>query len=206
MGPTCSIIYENEPAEKNSMLQKPRPFTNTFFNWNELIMSIIQGLIITAGTLFIYQYAVKTNCNEATTRSMVFVTLVSANVFLTLVNRSFYYSIFTTARYHNNLVLDIIGITLFVTSSLLLIPPFRVFFAFDRLTPKQVFSGIIIGMVSVLWFELIKWYKRSKGKANNHWFYNEPPSTKTDSRILSPCTIFSDKQDIIFTKASLPSL
>jgi Ca2+-transporting ATPase len=32
MGPTCSIIYENEPMEKNTMLQVPRPFTNTFFN------------------------------------------------------------------------------------------------------------------------------------------------------------------------------
>src|SRR5690606_18857835 len=32
MGPTCSIIYENEPMEKNTMLQKPRPFSTTFFN------------------------------------------------------------------------------------------------------------------------------------------------------------------------------
>jgi Ca2+-transporting ATPase len=58
MGPTCSIIYENEPAEKNTMLQKPRPFTTTFFNWNELVTSIIQGLMITAGVLLVYQYAV----------------------------------------------------------------------------------------------------------------------------------------------------
>jgi Ca2+-transporting ATPase len=31
MGPTCSIIYENEPMEKNMMAQPPRPFTSTFF-------------------------------------------------------------------------------------------------------------------------------------------------------------------------------
>ncbi|WP_337251597.1 cation-translocating P-type ATPase [Maribacter halichondriae] len=30
MGPTCSIIYENEPMEKNTMMQKPRPFTTNF--------------------------------------------------------------------------------------------------------------------------------------------------------------------------------
>ena len=57
MGPTCSIIYENEPMEKNTMQQKPRPFTNTFFNWKELSTSIVQGLMITAGALIIYQYA-----------------------------------------------------------------------------------------------------------------------------------------------------
>src|SRR5690606_30897018 len=31
MGPTCSIVYENEPLEKDSMLQKLRPFSSTFF-------------------------------------------------------------------------------------------------------------------------------------------------------------------------------
>src|SRR5206468_4976726 len=29
MGPTCSIIYEDEPMELNSMSLKPRPFTTT---------------------------------------------------------------------------------------------------------------------------------------------------------------------------------
>ena len=71
MGPTCSIVYENEPIEKNIMLQKPRPFTTTFFNWKELSTSIIQGLVITIGSLFIYQYAVYFKFDETTTRTMV---------------------------------------------------------------------------------------------------------------------------------------
>ena len=93
MGPTCSIVYENEPIEKNTMNQKPRPLTATFFNWRELSVSIIQGLVITIGTLFCYQYAVYQGFNEQITRTMVFVVLVTANIFLTLVNRSFYYLI-----------------------------------------------------------------------------------------------------------------
>ena len=94
MGPTCSIIYENEPMEKNTMLQKPRPFQLTFFNWNELTTSILQGLMITAGTLSAYLFAVSNGYSEMHTRSVVFVVLISANIFLTLVNRSFFYSIF----------------------------------------------------------------------------------------------------------------
>lgn len=35
MGPTCSIIYENEPMEKNTMLQKPKALTTTFFIRNQ---------------------------------------------------------------------------------------------------------------------------------------------------------------------------
>lgn len=41
------------------MLKPPRPFANTFFNFHELATSIMQGLVITAGTLIIYQYARK---------------------------------------------------------------------------------------------------------------------------------------------------
>lgn len=38
MGPTCSIIYENEPMEKDLLLQKPRPFTDTFFSeWPKVL-------------------------------------------------------------------------------------------------------------------------------------------------------------------------
>jgi Ca2+-transporting ATPase len=119
MGPTCSIIYENEPMEKNTMVQKPRPFTNTFFNLKELATSIIQGLAITAGTLFIYQYGVNNNLDENSVRTMVFIVLISANIFLTLINRSFYYSVLTTLKYKNNLVPVIIVITVLITALLL---------------------------------------------------------------------------------------
>nr|MBP6759347.1 HAD-IC family P-type ATPase [Flavobacterium sp.] len=63
MGPTCSIIYENEPIESNLMSQKPRPFTTTFFNLKEITISIVQGLVITLGLLFVYQHCVQENCN-----------------------------------------------------------------------------------------------------------------------------------------------
>lgn len=164
MGPTCSIIYENEPMEPNTMKQKPRPFTTTFFKWKELTTSIMQGLFITAGTLFAYQYAVYQGFSESITRSMVFSVLVAANVFLTLVNRSFYYSVWTTLKYKNNLVLLIIGITIAITALLLYVPPFARFFLFAPLDGLQIATCIGIGFLAVIWYELIKWQQRIKDK------------------------------------------
>jgi Ca2+-transporting ATPase len=160
MGPTCSIIYENEPMEKNTMVQKPRPFTTTFFSWKELTTSIIQGLVITFGTLFIYQYAVNQGYSEPHTRTMVFAALVTANIFLTLVNRSFYYSISATMKYKNNLVPLIIGVTILLTALLLYIKPLTKFFEFEQLNLPQLGMSIVVGFVSVVWFELVKWRKR----------------------------------------------
>ena len=160
MGPTCSIIYENEPMEARLMQQKPRSFTTTFFNIRELSTSIVQGLVITAGTMFSYQYAVAHGYDESLTRTMVFLTLTSANIFLTLVNRSFHDSILTTVRYRNNLVLLIIIITVALTALLLLAPPLRQLFEFSEISGFQVAIAILTGSVSVLWFEVVKMVAR----------------------------------------------
>jgi len=160
MGPTCSIIYENEPMERNLMLQKPRPLTTTFFNLKEITISIIQGLVITLGLLFMYQYCVQNDFTESYTRTSIFLTLIASNIFLTLENRSFYYSIFTTILYKNNLVLIIIGVTLILTSLLLFVPLFSKFFLFEMVDYKQIGLSILVGFVSVMWIEFYKLIKR----------------------------------------------
>jgi len=165
MGPTCSIIYENEPIEAGLMQQKPRPFTTTFFELHELSTSIIQGLVITAGTLSIYQFAVWNGYDEPLTRTMVFTTLISANIFLTLVNRSFYYSVFTTLRYKNNLVFLIIGITMALTALLLFLPPLCDLFEFSAINGYQLLIAVGTGCVAVVWFEAVKLVKRTGGKS-----------------------------------------
>jgi Ca2+-transporting ATPase len=162
MGPTCSIIYENEPMEKNTMSQAPKAITTTFFDWKELSMSILQGLIITLGTLFVYQYAVHFSHSEAITRTMVFTSLISSNLFLTLINRSFYESIFTTLRYKNKLVLYIITITIISAYILLFVKPINAFFEFEILKFSQLILSIGIGFISVVWFEIVKWLKRKR--------------------------------------------
>jgi Ca2+-transporting ATPase len=165
MGPTCSIIYENEPLEKNAMFQKPKALATTFFNWKELSTSIIQGLIITAGTIFIYQYSVYCGYKEERTRTMVFTVLVVSNIFLTLINRSFYYSIITTLKFKNNMVLFIIFITIAIVGLILYVKPLTTFFEFETLNLLQLLICITIGFISVIWYEIVKLIKRTK--ANN---------------------------------------
>jgi len=162
MGPTCSIIFENEPMEKNAMLQKPRPSTASFFNWKELTTSIIQGLAITVGTLFVYQYSVSQGYNESLTRTMAFIVLIVANIFLTLINRSFYYSMLTTLRYKNNMVLTIITITVVTSALLLFVRPLASFFEFERPSASQLLICLAIGFTSVVWYEIVKLTKRIK--------------------------------------------
>lgn len=162
MGPTCSIVYENEPLEKNAMKLSPRPMSYSFLNWSEMSLSIIQGVIIAAGVLFSYRYAVARGGSEDLTRTMVFMTLIMANIFLTLVNRSFYYSFIESLRNKNSLIWVVIGLTVIMLLSMIFIPAVREFFHLTIPTFSGAGVSLSIAAASVFWFEGWKWYRRMR--------------------------------------------
>ncbi len=162
MGPMCSIVYENEPAEKNSMKQKPRQLGSTFLSLKEMGISIIQGLVITLGILFVYQLTIQNGGNENLTRTMVFTTLVLSNIILSLVNRSFYYSVFYSLKNKNTMMVFVNSITIVMLGLILYISPIANFFDVLPLQLHQIGICMAVSCVSVLWIEIWKWHKRLK--------------------------------------------
>jgi Ca2+-transporting ATPase len=165
MGPTCSIIYENEPAEDNILLHPPRKKSIHIFKLAEISVSILQGLFITLGCLLMYQWGVKHQMGEDATRTLVFTTLILSNIFLTLENRSFRFSIVHTLFYPNRLLVIIIGITVLLSASILLIEPIQQFFNLDSISLSNLAFCLLTALLSVLWLEIPKWIQRSKKSA-----------------------------------------
>lgn len=161
MGPTCSIVYENEPPEPQLMLEPPRRMTDSFLSWGELAVSLFQGLAITAGTLTIYRIAVADGAGEEATRTSVFICLVTANILLTLVNRSFFHSLLHALGYRNRLLTGIVAFTAALTVMLVSVPALRSFFGFEAPGWRMAACAVAVGMASVLWFEVYKWRRRS---------------------------------------------
>jgi Ca2+-transporting ATPase len=162
MGPMCSIVYENEPEEKNSMLQMPRQLGSTFLSLKEMGISIIQGIVITIGILSVYQLTVQTGGGESLTRTMVFTTLVFSNIILSLVNRSFYYSVFTSLKNKNNMMVFANSATLLMLVLIIYVTPISHFFSVLPLKSDQIGICILVSTVSVGWIEIWKWNKRAK--------------------------------------------
>ena len=161
MGPTCSIIYENEPMEPGTMNRPPRKMDSTFLSLKQLAMSILQGLMITAGCLGIGYYYMQAGSNEEMIRTVIFITLLSSNIFLTLVNRSFYYSVFKTIRYKNNLVFFIISFTALFIVALLYVPFLQDLFRLQSLSTPLLLTCIAVALASTCWIEIWKLFKRS---------------------------------------------
>ena len=160
MGPTCSIIYQNEPMEADTMQRLPRKMGTTFLSLKQLSLSIIQGRMIAVGCLGIGFYYLQQGSDDATIRIIIFITLLFSNIFLTLVNRSYYYAVFTTISFKNNLVPLIIGITLLLIIALLYVPSFQQLFLLKTFPMPVLVTCIIVAMLNTLWIEIGKLLKR----------------------------------------------
>jgi Ca2+-transporting ATPase len=156
MGPTCSVFFEREPVEKELMRQPPRNRNTGLFVFNELLISIVQGLMITAGVLGLYYYAMHNGASLSETRTLVFTTLLIANVLLTFANRSFTENFATTIQYRNNLAPWLLLVSLLFLVVIHVVPPVRELFGMAAVPFTTVLLCAGVALVSVGWFELYK--------------------------------------------------
>ncbi|MCS7036261.1 MAG: cation-translocating P-type ATPase [Saprospiraceae bacterium] len=156
MDPTCAVAYENDPGDPDLLEQPPRRNQTSLFSFGEVVFSLIQGLAITAGIFALYHYAIAQGAVEAKTRAFVFTTLMLANIFLTLVNRSFEHSIVRTLRYPNRTLWLVLIIAATILAAVLFVPPIRVLFQLDALALSELGLCALTAFVSVFWVEVGK--------------------------------------------------
>ncbi|AUD04268.1 cation-translocating P-type ATPase [Spirosoma pollinicola] len=162
MGPTCSIAFENEPAEGDLMKQPPRPLSDTFFTGGELSFRVLQGLAIALATLGIYYQMMKEGNTLEHVRTMTFLTLVLSNIWLTLVSRSDRASVLTTLRRPNRLLWLMLGLTIGMLTAILWLPDARHLAQFDRLAVNELGRCVWMSLAGVGWIEGYKLWKRQR--------------------------------------------
>jgi Ca2+-transporting ATPase len=156
MDPTCAIAFENEPPEPGIMNQKPRPQNQSLFTWRQLSLSIVQGVMLTAGIMVMYHYAISHGKNEEATRTFVFTTLMAGNIFLTLANRSFEHAIHKTLFYKNKTMYFILAIALTMMVVIVFTPSVQTVFKLGSINLSEAMVCWGTALVSVGWFELWK--------------------------------------------------
>jgi Ca2+-transporting ATPase len=156
MGPTCSIIYENEPISEKNLLKTIDSSGKNLLIGSELSLTIFQGLMITGGCVLAGYYAFNIGSNPETVRTYVFSTLIFANIFLTLANRSFKENIFKTIKIKNRLIPVIISISLILLLLINFLPFLNLVFKINSLNLVNFIVPMVIGMISTLWIEFFK--------------------------------------------------
>ena len=160
--PTCSIVLERQPAEKDIMDRPPRNPRNNIVNAGILIKSIIQGLVIFAASFGTYFYMLAGNSENAPlARAMGLSIIMLSNVFLVQVNssdRDFAFQ--SIKRLACDKVMWLATLVTIAGLMIILYTPLNVFLKLQAPTAAQLFTCLGIAAASVLWFELVKLIKK----------------------------------------------
>ena len=160
--PACSVAFEAEPAEPDIMKRPPRDRKEPLFNRRTVVLSLLQGVIVLGVTLAVYRWSLALNFSDAEARTLTFTTLVIANLALILTNRNWSATIFTTFRSRNYALRWIVIGALVFLGLVIYVPFLRDLFHFEILSWVDVLMCIAAGGVSILWFEVVKYFGRRK--------------------------------------------
>ena len=142
--------------EETIIQQTPRARNSGLFTGEELLISVIQGIIIASAGLLLYYYFMNHGASLEQTRTIVFTTLILSNVFLTFADRSFTKTMYYTSRFKNNLAPVILVISAFFLAVLHGVPAVRNLFQLTAITPGQFGLCFGVAFASVMWFEVYK--------------------------------------------------
>ena len=167
--PTCSVVLERQPAEKDVMERPPRKAGEKIIGPGLLIKSIAQGLALFAASFGAYYLSLTEDPSDpALARTMGLAILFLGNVLLVMVNASDSDTVFASMR---RLGRDwVMWMASAGTVALLLVMVYTPLNAYLRLAPLSFGRLLLVAGVAgaaTLWYELVKLAKRRKAGAGN---------------------------------------
>ncbi len=155
--PACSVVFEAEQIDPKIMQSPPRRLHEPMFGARVLTIAVLQGLSVLAATAGIYLWAVLGNRPDDIVRSVTFAALVSGNLALILVNRSWRLPVWRMVRERRNTTLKwILGAAVLLLAVIFTVPGLRRAFNFGAITLVQWCIAVAAGFVAVAWFEIYK--------------------------------------------------
>ncbi len=158
--PACSVVFEAEPLEPGAMQAAPRRPNARLFDAEVLTRGLWQGAGLLALLLAVYAGVRSFGGSDAMARALTFMVLVLANLTLIHANRSWDATSLRGPETRNRTFGWIALATLALLGCVLAIPEVSRLFAFAALPPALLLAGAVAALLSLLWFESVKWMFR----------------------------------------------
>ena len=155
--PVCSIAFEAEAEEANTMRRPPRNPYESLFGTAEIVWSLFQGAVALAVAAGVYVFALGRGLPEADARSLTFTALVATNLGLILVNRSRGTSLATALGRRNPALWALIGATSAILAAVMSSGAARELFHFGPLHADDLALALLCGAVTLV---ALNWAKR----------------------------------------------
>jgi Ca2+-transporting ATPase len=145
--PSCSLVFENEPAEADAMRRPPRDPKARLFGGASLWRALLQGGAVLALAFGAYVWATG-RLAETQARAFAFTLLVVANLALIFANRS--RSVQMVLRANNPLLWIVTGSTLGLLALALYLPALAAVFSFAGLSVGELLTACALGIVGAV--------------------------------------------------------
>lgn len=160
--PTCSIVLERQPAEKDIMARGPRNPKEKLLNMHILMKSVIQGLVVFAASFGTYYSVLCADpANASVARAMGLTVIMLSNLFLVQVNSSDRDFVVTSIfRLAKDWVMWVVNLGTLLMLAIILYTPLSGFLKLAPLTGGQFLMSVGIAAAAVLWYEIVKLIER----------------------------------------------
>jgi Ca2+-transporting ATPase len=163
--PACSVVFEAEAEEADVMRRPPRRRDDRLFGTRTLVVSLAQGLAVLMMVMIVFGTALRWGYGEQEARALSFTTLIVANLGLIFANRSWSQTILSRLGSRNYALWCVAGGAAVFLGCALYIPALRGLFKFSVLSVWDVLMCVAFGAASTVWFELLKVFKWTRGRA-----------------------------------------
>jgi len=144
--PACSVAFEAEAENPNTMHRPPRDRTEPLFGAQGLRLSLLQGLVVWLAVVAVYLIGQSAGEEERAVRTLAFITLVLGNLALIIANRSGFRGLLNTLRDPNPaLWVVVLGALVFLTI-VVAVPWLRDLFYFDLPGGDALVVSVLIGL------------------------------------------------------------
>jgi Ca2+-transporting ATPase len=155
--PACSIVFESEKEEPDTMNRPPRKKESRLFTPKTLALSLLQGFVVLGIILIVYANALLRGFGESEVRTMTFFTIVIANLCLILTNRSWSETLLHSLRSPNRALRWVFAGTISCLIAVLYIPQLQDLFRFAAVPLPDLVLCAGLGVLSIVWFEIYKY-------------------------------------------------
>jgi Ca2+-transporting ATPase len=158
--PTCSIIFERQPAEKDIMNRLPRSSKESLINMGMMVKALLQGMSIFVVAFGAYIYLYKNGASVELARTFALVVLGVSNLFLVYVNQSNkQFAAAMLLKWRDKVIILVNAAILSALALIVYLPAGNDIAKTMPLSFNEIAAAVGLAALATLWWELVKVFR-----------------------------------------------
>jgi P-type Ca2+ transporter type 2C len=162
--PSCTIVFESEPEEKDIMKRSPRNPRVPIFGFRMIMKSVLMGAGVMGVVMGVYIFAMNSGYPDSKVRTMAFTTLIIGNLLLIVKSRSRTSGFFKSLITRNVAQWWVSGLAVFFLMLVINVQFLQSLFKLQSLTIYEILICFAAGLLSIVWFGIVTILYKSNPK------------------------------------------